>query len=143
MEPRTSEQERARRHEASRNDPWPALPRHTYSNELASRVIRFLTPWRFKEYRGIKKTITEIIGDYTWTSLQDWRSGRRRLPLVVAEKFLAALEARKSVLDQLVNELREYRDKLASETRQPSGFEVVRDRDGSGIPKDGRPARKP
>ena|SRR5215469_328513 len=56
------------------------LPKSQF-NTLINEIIYDLFPWKafgnHSQYPGIMKGLNLILGDFTWSALQNWRSGRR------------------------------------------------------------------
>jgi hypothetical protein len=119
--------------------PYPTADTTRHHDTVMAQVIRYIAPWRRWEYRGIKATIREVVGyPITATCIQDWRSGRRNPSPEFLEKFAARLEMLAVVAASLAAAVRDMLPHSYARQRRPRGFCVVRDRDGTGMLRDGR-----
>lgn len=105
-----------------------------------ARVVFYLFPWELKQYPGIMAGIRTIVGEISWPTLRHWRKGTQRpLPIYTA-RLIEHLEAKLAAGEVLLAELRAEHDARVREIagRRRGGWAEVRDRDGSGVARDGR-----
>jgi hypothetical protein len=108
---------------------------------LAARAIRWAIPWSRDTFPGLRAGVREILRRPTiaWATVQGWRAGRSSLPAEDAEMLAAYIRARAEPGIDLAKELENYAAKRRAEGRRARGFQVVRERDGTGsIPRDAR-----
>jgi hypothetical protein len=105
---------------------------------LCARAIRWCVPWTRVDYPGFERGGLALMPRVvTWAAVQHWRSGRRPLPADVALALASFIGARCDSGRALAAELQLYAASVPS--RQPSGFQTIRARDGSNsVPRDGR-----
>lgn len=103
---------------------------------LFARALRWLIPWNRSDFPGLMRGALDLVRRPVggWSGIQHWRSGRRPLPPDIAVMFSAIIRARCMSGLHIADELDAYAS--AVPTRQPSGWQVVRERDG--ITRDGR-----
>lgn len=99
-------------------------------------AVFWLIPWRFYEFPGLQRGITELTG-VSWATVRDYRNGRRRVTARTAKIFADAIESRIEAGLLIVAELRHIERTYVPGTLQPRGWRVVRERDGE--IRDGRP----
>jgi hypothetical protein len=103
---------------------------------LAARAIRWAIPWSRDTFPGLRAGVREILRRPTiaWATVQGWRAGRSCLPADDAKMLAAYIRARAEPGIELAKELEDYAAKRLAEGRPARGFEVVRERDGTGSP---------
>ena len=100
----------------------------------ASALIRAVNHlWAGRQNVGLAVALGRPHG-----SVRNWLTGRRNISAEILDDLAAYTErhARQSLA--IAEELRRDAAKAATHRRAPSGWEVVRVRDPSGIPRDGR-----
>ncbi len=106
------------------------------SNNLCDHAWRWILPWSIDNYPGLRRGILEVLGNaWTWSAVRHWRSARRRMPVLAAQRFRDYIAGRCEQGMALVTELDKY---IAEFERKPAGWQVVKDRDGDGSTRDGR-----
>ena len=112
-------------------------PPRVVKPELFERATQWILPWTIMSYPGYHKGIVAILGcRWKWGAIRMWcRRGINPNPdacLILADYIERRCEAGLALVAQL-------REHVASRPpRKPQGLQVVRDRDGSGIERDGR-----
>ncbi len=106
------------------------------SDDIGHRASIWVLPWSIDNYPGIRRGILELLGNaWTWSAARHWRSGRRRMPVLAAQRFRDYIAGRCEQGLALVAELDKY---IADFEVKPSGFVMVKDRDGDGTTRDAR-----
>jgi hypothetical protein len=105
-----------------------------YNLSTPELAVRYLCAWKDKRhYPGLHRIILATLPrKYTWQAVQHWRAGRRRLPVAVAEAWIALLQSRIAAAQSLVAALQAHIDETPPP--QPKGFMRV---DESGRDKRG------
>ena len=104
---------------------------HTHS--IADLVSLYFCPWQRDRFPGMRRVILATLPrKYDWSAVQHWRAGRRRLPVPVAEAWVALLQARIATAQALIAALQAHIDETPLPT--PRGFMQV---DESGRDKRG------
>ncbi len=81
----------------------------TRRHKLFGSAWAWLLPWGVQDYPGIKRGLGELMqGRVSWSSIRDWRTGRRSLPSWAALILADAIEGRALRGLELVAELRAY-----------------------------------
>ena len=70
-----------------------------------------------------------------------WINGTRTVPVDVLDELVSFLRRHSAVSLALADSLEREADKARVRRRKPTGFMIIRDRDGTGIPRDGRNRR--
>lgn len=77
---------------------------------LARRAMFVFYPWTVVQYPGIERGLRTLLSGAStcWSTIENWRLGRRPLPPVAAEALIAALRERVTESQSLIAELELY-----------------------------------
>ena len=92
--------------------------------------------WPTRQHAGLAAALKRPYG-----SVRNWLTGKRTISSEILDALAAYVErhARQSIV--LAEELRRDAERAEARRKKPTGWEVVRVRDESGIPRDGRNRR--
>lgn len=102
---------------------------------LSYRAVYWLLPWGLIDYPGIRRGIVELTG-IPWGTIKDYRNGRRHLTARVARIFIDIIRSRCEAGQAIIAELEAIEASYVNGRSKPSGWRIVRDRDG--VVRDGR-----
>lgn len=97
----------------SEQAPWyhrnPVAANRTRHGSLVERVTLWFFPWTVRGYPGFRKGVFSVLGrKVSWGSVQNWRAGRRPLPLDIAASLVEHIKARTASGQALAAELENY-----------------------------------
>lgn len=106
------------------------------------RIISFIAPWERFEYRGRLRTVQQAVGyPISATTVKDWRSGRRNPSLEYIDRLASYLRTQAALATDLADQLDAMKPaSVARKSRAVAagGARAVKDRDGTGVQRDGR-----
>jgi len=106
------------------------------SQGMFERAFRWALPWSVSSYPGLRRGILSILSNgWTYSAIVHWRHDRARVPTLAATRIRDYIAGRCEQGLALVAELDKY---IAEFERKPSGFVMVKDRDGDGTTRDAR-----
>jgi hypothetical protein len=107
----------------------------------AARALRWVLPWSRRDYPGFHRGVTQIIDHWvTYSAVQHWCTGRRRMQVADAIKLRNMIAARLADGQDVLAELDHY---IATESNRPrrlAGFCAV---DADGMDQRHRVGRSP
>ena len=98
---------------------------------LFQRVIKAISPWRFREHQGIRATLSEVVGyPLTKSTFQNWRMGYGVPEPATVARLIGYFRARRSETEWILAGLEALASRQqARRARRRVGFQRGQDRE--------------